>query len=292
MLSKKRLEAGKVWETIDAVKEEGTVVEATITEENKGGVVASYKGVRVFIPASQTGVPKDGDLASLLKQTVKMRIIEVNKARRRVVGSIKAVSRELRKAAQEKIWSEIEVGKKYRGVVKNIISYGAFVDIGGVDGMVHITELSWRHIKTPDEVVKVGDEIDVYVISYDPEKHKISLGCKTAETNPWTIFTEQYHVGDVVNAKVVKLMDFGAFAEIIPGIDGLIHISQIANRRIGKPDDVLSEGQEVEVKITEIDTERKRISLSIRALLAAEEEEAPEAPAEEEEAPAEETTEA
>ncbi|MBR2976840.1 MAG: bifunctional 4-hydroxy-3-methylbut-2-enyl diphosphate reductase/30S ribosomal protein S1 [Oscillospiraceae bacterium] len=292
MLSKKRLEAGKVWETIDAVKEEGTVVEATITEENKGGVVASYKGVRVFIPASQTGVPKDGDLASLLKQTVKMRIIEVNKARRRVVGSIKAVSRELRKAAQEKIWSEIEVGKKYRGVVKNIISYGAFVDIGGVDGMVHITELSWRHIKTPDEVVKVGDEIDVYVISYDPEKHKISLGCKTAETNPWTIFTEQYHVGDVVNAKVVKLMDFGAFAEIIPGIDGLIHISQIANRRIGKPDDILSEGQEVEVKITEIDTERKRISLSIRALLAAEEEEAPEAPAEEEEAPAEETTEA
>ncbi|MBQ3072127.1 MAG: bifunctional 4-hydroxy-3-methylbut-2-enyl diphosphate reductase/30S ribosomal protein S1 [Oscillospiraceae bacterium] len=292
MLSKKRLEAGKVWETIDAVKEEGTVVEATITEENKGGVVASYKGVRVFIPASQTGVPKDGDLASLLKQTVKMRIIEVNKARRRVVGSIKAVSRELRKAAQEKIWSEIEVGKKYRGVVKNIISYGAFVDIGGVDGMVHITELSWRHIKTPDEVVKVGDEIDVYVISYDPEKHKISLGCKTAETNPWTIFTEQYHVGDVVNAKVVKLMDFGAFAEIIPGIDGLIHISQIANRRIGKPDDVLSEGQEVEVKITEIDTERKRISLSIRALLAAEEEESPEAPAEEEEAPAEETTEA
>ena len=246
----------------------------------------------MFIPASQTGVPKDGDLASLLKQTVKMRIIEVNKARRRVVGSIKAVSRELRKAAQEKIWSEIEVGKKYRGVVKNIISYGAFVDIGGVDGMVHITELSWRHIKTPDEVVKVGDEIDVYVISYDPEKHKISLGCKTAETNPWTIFTEQYHVGDVVNAKVVKLMDFGAFAEIIPGIDGLIHISQIANRRIGKPDDVLSEGQEVEVKITEIDTERKRISLSIRALLAAEEEEAPEAPAEEEEAPAEETTEA
>ncbi|MDO4845852.1 MAG: bifunctional 4-hydroxy-3-methylbut-2-enyl diphosphate reductase/30S ribosomal protein S1, partial [Oscillospiraceae bacterium] len=272
MLSKKRLEASKVWEDIDTIKEEGTVIEATVTEENKGGVVANYKGVRVFVPASQTGVPKDGELASLVKQTVKMRIIEVNKARHRVVGSIKAVSRELRKAAQEKIWNEIEVGKKYHGVVKNIISYGAFVDIGGVDGMVHITELSWRHIKTPAEVVNVGDEIDVYVISFDPEKHKISLGCKTPETNPWTIFTEQYHVGDVVTAKIVKLMDFGAFAEIIPGIDGLIHISQIANRRIGKPEDVLSEGQEVHVKITEIDTERKRISLSIRALLEPEKE--------------------
>jgi len=276
-LSKKRLEAGKVWEDLETIVEEKTPVEAVITEENKGGVVANYKGVRVFIPASQTGVPKDGDLASLVKTTVTMRITEVNRARRRVVGSIKAVSYEGRKAAQEKIWAEIEVGKKYQGTVKSLTSYGAFVDIGGVDGMVHVSELSWNHIKNPAEVVSVGDSIEVFVISYDPEKKKISLGYKTAESNPWTIFADKYQVGDIATVKVVKLMTFGAFAEIIPGIDGLIHISQIANRRIAAPEEVLSEGQEVEAKIIDIDLEGKRVSLSIRALLAPAAEEAEEA---------------
>ncbi|MBQ7001363.1 MAG: S1 RNA-binding domain-containing protein, partial [Oscillospiraceae bacterium] len=172
-----------------------------------------------------------------------------------------------RKAAQEKIWAEIENGKKYHGTVKSLTSYGAFVDIGGVDGMVHVSELSWNRIKTPADVVKVGDEIDVYVISFDADKHKISLGYKTAEMNPWNQFMTNYNVGDVCDAKVVKLMTFGAFAEILPGVDGLIHISQIADRRIGKPEDVLSEGQDVKVKITDVDAENKRISLSIRALL-------------------------
>ena len=274
MLSKKRLEAVKVWDEIETLSEEGAVVEAVITEENKGGVVANYKGIRVFIPASQTGVPKDGELSKLVKTTAKMKITEVNRARRRVVGSIKVVERETRKAMQEQIWNEIEVGKKYQGTVKSLTSYGAFVDIGGVDGMVHVSELSWNHIKSPADVVKVGDQIEVFVISYDPEKKKISLGYKTAESNPWTIFGEKYQVGDVATVKIVKLMTFGAFAEIIPGIDGLIHISQIADRRIGKPEDVLSEGQEVEAKIIDIDLENKRISLSIRALIepAAEEE--------------------
>ena len=272
-LSKKRLEAGKAWEEVEAAAENKTVVEGIITEENKGGIVANVKGIRVFIPASQTGVPKGGDLAALVKQTVQMKITEVNRARRRVVGSIRAVSSELRKAAQEKIWNEIEVGKKYQGTVKSLTSYGAFVDIGGVDGMVHVSELSWNRIKNPAEVVKVGDEIEVYVISYDPEKKKISLGYKTAETNPWAMFQAQYNVGDVATVKVVKLMTFGAFAEIIPGVDGLIHISQIADRRIGKPEDVLAEGQEVEAKIIDVDAENKRISLSIRALLAGAEDE-------------------
>ncbi len=266
-LSRKRLEAGKAWEEVEAAAESKAVVEGIITEENKGGIVANVKGVRVFIPASQTGVPKGGDLGSLMKTTVQMRITEVNRARRRVVGSIRAVTSELRKAQQEKIWNEIEVGKKYQGTVKSLTSYGAFVDIGGVDGMVHVSELSWNRIKNPAEVVKVGDAIEVFVISYDPEKKKISLGYKTAETNPWTMFTTQYSVGDVATVKVVKLMTFGAFAEIIPGVDGLIHISQIADRRIGKPDDVLAEGQEVEAKIIDVDAENKRISLSIRALL-------------------------
>jgi (E)-4-hydroxy-3-methyl-but-2-enyl pyrophosphate reductase len=266
-LSKKRLEAGKAWEDIEAAVDSKEVLEGLVNEENKGGVVANVKGIRVFIPASQTGIPKGGDLGSLVGQTVKMRITEVNRARRRVVGSIRSVASEERKAAQEKIWSEIAVGNKYHGVVKSLTSYGAFVDIGGVDGMVHVSELSWNRIKTPADVVKVGDEIDVYVIALDPEKRKISLGYKTEDTNPWVLFNKQFKVGDTAKVKIVKLMTFGAFAEIIPGVDGLIHISQIADRRIGKPEDVLSEGQEVDVKIIDIDQERKRISLSIRALL-------------------------
>ena len=266
-LSKKKLDGMKVWDDMAACAEEKTTVEGTITEENKGGLVANVKGIRVFIPASQSGIAKGGDMAGMVGKTVKLKITEVNRARRRVIGSIRAVASEERKASQAKIWSEIEVGSKYHGVVKSLTSYGAFVDIGGVDGMVHVSELSWNRIKTPADVVKVGDEIDVYVISFDPVKHKISLGYKTAEMNPWNQFLNNYKVGDVVDAKVVKLMAFGAFAEIIPGVDGLIHISQIADRRIGKPEDVLSEGQDVKVKITDVDAENKRISLSIRALL-------------------------
>ena len=266
-LSKKKLDGLKIWDDMAAFAEEKTTIEAVITEENKGGLVATYKGIRIFVPASQSGVAKGGDMAGQVGKTVQLKVTEVNRARRRVIGSIRAVSAEARKAAQEKIWAEIENGKKYHGTVKSLTSYGAFVDIGGVDGMVHVSELSWNHIKTPAEVVKVGDEIDVYVISFDPEKHKISLGYKTAEMNPWNQFMTGYNVGDVVDAKVVKLMTFGAFAEILPGVDGLIHISQIANKRIGKPEDVLSEGQAVQVKITDVDAENKRISLSIRALL-------------------------
>ena len=266
-LSRKKLEGMKIWDDMAAWAEEKATVEGTITEENKGGLVATVKGIRVFIPASQSGVAKGGDMAAEVGKTVQLKITEVNRARRRVIGSIRAVNAEERKANREKIWAEIEEGKKYQGVVKSLTSYGAFVDIGGVDGMVHVSELSWNRIKNPAEVVKVGDEIEVFVISFDADKKKISLGYKTAEMNPWNQFMTNYQVGDVVTAKVAKLMTFGAFAEIIPGVDGLIHISQIADKRIGKPEDVLAEGQEVQVKITEVDAENKRISLSIRALL-------------------------
>ena len=276
-LSKKKLDGMKVWDDMATYVEEKTTVEGTVTEENKGGLVVNIKGIRVFIPASQSGVAKGGDMAGMVGKTVKLKVTEVNRARRRVIGSIRAVSAEERKAAQEKIWTEIQEGAKYHGTVKSLTQYGAFVDIGGVDGMVHVSELSWNRIKNPAEVVKVGDEIDVYVISFDAEKRKISLGYKTAEMNPWNQFMTNYNVGDVVDAKIVKLMTFGAFAEILPGVDGLIHISQIADRRIGKPEDVLAEGQEVQVKITEVDAENKRISLSIRALLEPVEEAAEEA---------------
>ncbi|MBE6958490.1 MAG: bifunctional 4-hydroxy-3-methylbut-2-enyl diphosphate reductase/30S ribosomal protein S1 [Ruminococcaceae bacterium] len=266
-LSKKKLDGMKIWDDMATYAEDKTTVEGVITEENKGGLVATVKGIRVFIPASQSGVAKGGDMAAMLGKAVQLKVTEVNRARRRVIGSIRAVNSEVRKAAQEQLWAEIEVGKKYTGTIKSLTSYGAFVDIGGVDGMVHVSELSWNRIKTPAEVVKVGDEIEVYVISFDAEKRKISLGYKTAEMNPWNQFMTAYNVGDVITAKVVKLMTFGAFAEIMPGVDGLIHISQIADHRIAKPEDALTEGQEVQVKITDVDAENKRISLSIRALL-------------------------
>ena len=282
-LSKKRLDAAKNWETIENAVESKAVLEGIITEENKGGLVANVKGIRVFIPASQSGQPRGADLAGMLKTKVQLRITEVNRARRRVVGSIRAVSSEVRAAAAAEVWNNIEVGKHYAGTVKSLTSYGAFVDIGGVDGMVHISELSWSRIKNPAEVVSVGDAVDVYVISFDPEKKKISLGMKDHAQEPWTVFTTNYNVGDVANVKIVKLMTFGAFAEIVAGVDGLIHISQIADHRVEKPGDELTEGQTVDAKIIAIDNENKKVSLSIRALLE------PVAPVEtEEEAPVEE----
>jgi len=282
-LSKKRLDMVKGWEEIEAAKENETVVEGFVTEDNKGGVVVSVKGIRVFVPASQTGLPREAAMSELLKQKVRLVITEVNRARRRVVGSISKVTRAERVAAAEKVWAEIEDGKRYSGTVKSLTSYGAFVDIGGVDGMVHISELSWSRIKHPSEVVKVGDPVEVYVISADKEKKKISLGMKDNSQDPWTVFTTTYEVGDVANVRVVKLMTFGAFAEVVPGVDGLIHISQIADHRIEKPGDVLAEGDKVDAKITDVDMENKKISLSIRALM-----EAPAEEAAEEEAPVEE----
>ena len=267
VLSKKRLDADKNWEIVENAVENKDVLEGIITEENKGGLVASVKGIRVFIPASQSGKPRGADLSEMVKTRVKLRVTEVNRARRRVVGSIRAVAAEARAAAAAEIWNNIEVGKHYSGTVKSLTSYGAFVDIGGVDGMVHISELSWSRIKTPAEVVSVGDPVEVYVISFDPEKKKISLGMKDHSQEPWTVFTTKYAVGDTAAVRVVKLMTFGAFAEIVPGVDGLIHISQIADHRVEKPGDVLAEGDVVDAKIIAIDEENKKVSLSIRALL-------------------------
>lgn len=265
-LSKKRLDAAKGWNDIEDAAETGAVVEGVVTEENKGGIVVNVKGARVFVPASQSGLPREADLSTMMKQKVRLVITEVNRGRKRVVGSIRRVTQAERRAASEAIWNDIEAGKQYHGTVKSMTSYGAFVDIGGIDGMVHVSELSWSRIKQPSDVLTVGEEVDVYVISFDKEKHKISLGYKDPKGNPWKVFTDKYSEGDVASVKIVKLMPFGAFAEVVPGVDGLIHISQIANRRIGKPDEVLAVGDEVEAKITNIDNDKQKISLSIRAL--------------------------
>lgn len=269
-LSKKKLDANRNWEEVEAAVESKAVLEGFIKEENKGGVVANVKGIRVFIPASQTGLRRGEPMTGLVGTTVRLNITEVNRGRRRVVGSIRSVAAAERAARAKAVWDNIEVDKHYTGVVKSLTSYGAFVDIGGVDGMVHVSELSWSRIKHPSEVVSVGDTVDVYVIKYDPERKKISLGMKDHSISPWENFMNTCSVGDVVSARVVKLMSFGAFAEVVPGVDGLIHISQIADHRVEKPEDELSEGQIVEVKITNIDTEAKKISLSRRAVLQAE----------------------
>ena len=276
MLSKKRFDAIKAWDDVVKASEDESILEGVVTDIIKGGVLASTNGVRVFIPASLATASRGEPLDGLLHQHVQFRIIEVNKPRRRAVGSIRVVLKEARKAAEDAFWAQAEVGQVYTGTVRTIVSYGAFVDIGGVDGMVHISELSWGHIRTPGEVVKPGDQIEVFVLKFDPEKKKISLGMKDHSQDPWTVFTSTYEVGDVANVRVVKLMTFGAFAEIVPGVDGLIHISQIADHRIEKPGDVLAEGDKVDVKITDVDMENQKVSLSIRALLE-------EAPAEEDE---------
>lgn len=267
MLSKRRYDSIAAWNDIIAAQEEQTILEGTVAEVIRGGVLVYAMGVRVFIPASLTGLGRDEELETLLKTKVKFRVIEVNQQRRRAVGSIKSVLREERKAAREAFWANIAEGQVYNGTVKSLTNYGAFVDIGGVDGMVHISELSWGRIKHPSEVVNVGDEIEVYVKALDLENKKISLGYKKIEDNPWEILKRDYPVGTVTTAKVVGMTTFGAFATVIPGIDGLIHISQIADRHIAKPQDVLTIGEEVQVKITEIDFEKRRVSLSIRALL-------------------------
>ncbi|MBE6679992.1 MAG: bifunctional 4-hydroxy-3-methylbut-2-enyl diphosphate reductase/30S ribosomal protein S1 [Ruminococcaceae bacterium] len=273
VLSKKRVDSDKNWKYIVEAKENDAVLEGKIVEAVKGGVLINLNGVRVFIPASLTGVPKGGDLTTLVGTTQRVKIVDINEQRHKAYASIRAVLNEERKAREEAFWAAVEEGKHYQGTVKNLATYGAFVDLGGVDGMVHNSELSWKHIKHPSQVVKVGDVIDVWVKSFDKETGKISLGYKTDDMNSWFVFKNKYAVGDVATVKIVSFTPFGAFAEIVPGTDGLIHISQISKTKIAQPSDVLEIGQEVEVKIIDINEEKEKVSLSIRALI--EEAEAP-----------------
>ena len=276
LLSKKRIDADKNWEALVEAEQNGTVLTGKVIELTKGGLVMISPFGRVFIPISQTTLPRreepydEKDLAPFAGQTLEFKVIGTDARKKRAVGSIRAVATEKKKAAEAKFWETAEVGQTFTGKVKSITSYGAFVDLGPVDGMVHITELSWKRIKNPSEVVKVGEEIDVYIKALDPEKKRISLGHKMDADNPWTILSEKYSEGDVVDVKIVSLTPFGAFAEVIPGIDGLIHISQIADHKIAKPADELSVGEVVKAKITAIDYDAKKVSLSIRALLEAE----------------------
>ena len=280
MLSKRRFDAIAGWDNIVAAKESGEILTGTVKDIIKGGVTVYSNGIRIFIPASQATLTRNEPIEELKGKEVRFRIIEIGRGRR-AVGSIRNVLREEKKAAAAEVWENIAVGDRFTGTVKSLTGYGAFVDLGGVDGMIHISELSWQRIKNPSEVVLVGDTVEVYVKAIDTEKKKISLGYKKPEENPWVIFEKNFEVDDTVKATIVSMTTYGAFARIIPGIDGLIHISQIANKHVAKPQDELTVGQEVEAKIIAVDFEKKRVSLSIRALLP-EEAPAEEAPAVEE----------
>ena len=269
-VSKKRVDADNSWVVLKEAHENGTDLEGKIVSAIKGGVLLSYLGNTVFIPASQTGIAKGGDLSVLVGTVQKVRLLEFDVAKKKALGSIKVILNEEKAAKEAAIWSTLAVGNEYVGVVKNLTNYGAFVDIGGVDGMVHNSELSWKRIKHPSQVVSVGQEIKVYVKELDVEKKRISLGYKTQDMDSWYKFTQQYNVGDVVSAKIVSIMPFGAFAEVFEDVDGLIHISRISTERINSPADVLKVGDEVNVKIVEIDNENRKLALSIRALLEAE----------------------
>ena len=276
-VSKKRVDADNSWVVLKEAYDNGEILEGKVVSAIKGGVLLAYAGNTVFIPASQTGIAKDGDLSVLVGTTQKIRLLEFDPQRKKALGSIKVILNEERRAAEDAVWATLEVGQHYMGTVKNLTNYGAFVDIGGVDGMVHNTELSWKRIKHPSQILSVGQEIDVFIKELDPEKRRISLGYKTQEMDSWFKFTQQYNVGDIVPAKIVSIMPFGAFAEVFEDVDGLIHISRISTERINSPADVLKVGDVVNVKITEIDDENRKLALSIRAIMEAEQRAAAEA---------------
>ena len=286
-LSMKKLAMMKGAKEIEEAFESKEILTGKVIQAVNGGVVVSAKGARVFVPASQASDRFLQDLESIVGDEVAFRIIDIRKMRGRtkVIGSVKNVLVEQKAALAESFWADIEVGKEYKGIVKSLTKFGAFADIGGVDGLIHISQLSWSKIKHPSEVVNVGDEVSVYVLEFDKETGKVSLGFKKAEDNPWVKVENELKVDDVIDVKVVRIVPFGAFAEIYPGVDGLIHISQVADKRIAKVEDELTVGQHVQAKVVEIDLEKQKIGLSIRALIA------PAAPVEEapvEEAPVEE----
>ena len=269
MLSKKRIDSRKGFEILQEACKNKEVLTGTVKEVVNGGVIVVTDDYRVFVPASQASLQRDANLEELLDTEVQYRLIEVSQRGRRtkVIGSIKSVLREESNAARAAFWESAEEGQVRTGVVRSLTDYAVFVDLGGVTGMIHKSELSWKRIKHPSEVLNVGDTVEVTIMKLDPKKKQISLSYKKQEDNPWVILEKNYPVGSEVEVTIVGLTAFGAFAKIIDGIDGLIHISQICYERIEKPADRLSIGDVVKVKITAIDFENKKVSLSIKALL-------------------------
>jgi 4-hydroxy-3-methylbut-2-enyl diphosphate reductase len=264
LLSKKKIEANRSWDKVKDYFNNKTEIKAKATDVVKGGITAKWNNLKIFVPASQISNKFIKNLQEIIGSEMRLRIIEFNQKNRRLVGSQRVILEEENTKSQGSVWVEIEVGKKYQGVVKNITDFGAFVDIGGVDGLVHISDLSWKKIKHPSEILTVGDKVEVSVKDFNKEKSKISFYLKKAEDDPWDVEASKYSVGDMFEVKIVRLLPFGAFVEISEGIEGLVHISQISSTRVGKIADVLTVGQVVKAKITEINIQNKKISLSIK----------------------------
>ena len=267
LLSTKRLQSGENWDEISAAMENKEIVNVTVAREVKGGVIANYKDISGFIPMSQLADHYVETAEEYIGKTLPVFVTKVDQRRNKAVFSHKAFLTSERDKRLAEVWEQIHVGDVVEGKVMRFTDYGAFVDIGGIDGLLHISEISWGKLKHPKEVLEIGQTIDVKILAMNAEKGKISLGYKQNNPEPWTVIDEQYHVGQVVKGKVVQLKEYGAFVELAPGLDGLVHISEIAYKRVGKVSDELKLGQEVEAKILEIDKERRRISLSIKATL-------------------------
>ena len=267
LLSQKNIINRKAWEEICAKQEAGEFIEGIGKEAVKGGLLADVSGIRTFIPASQLSLRYVEKIDEFVGQPMTLKIIEIDSAKKRIVASRKAVLMAEEAEKKKKIWENLEVGSIVKGVVRRLADFGAFVDIGGVDGLVHVTDLSWGRVKHPSDVVSVGQEIDVKILNVDPERERISLSYKQTQPRPWTVAGEKYPVGSVVEGKVVRITTFGAFVELEPGLDGLVHISQCALTRIAKVEDAVNVGDIVRVKVLDVNTEAKRISLSIREVL-------------------------
>ena len=263
LLSTKRLQVKQLREEFENNVKADKPVEAKVTDVVNGGVIATCGNIKIFVPQTQLA-KKVTDLVEYRGKNLALKVIEYNPEKRKIVGSERKLVSEERQKQQEKVWAEIAEGKVVTGTVKQMADYGAFVDLGGVDGLLHISEISWKQIKHPSEVLKVGQEIEVTVLKADAETKKISLGYRKAEDNPWA--NVKYQVGDVVDGTVVSMKPFGAFVELEDGLEALVHISNITMRRIQKPQDALEMGQEVTAKVVEVDLDKKRIELSIREL--------------------------
>ena len=267
LLSKRKIDAAKNFEKLQAAMDNKEVLTGKVKESVKGGLIVNYAGIRVFIPASHVSLRRNAELDKYVGEEVKFEIISTTDGKRRkIVGSMKEVLLAEKAKLADELWGSIEVGKEYEGTVVSTTSFGAFVNIGGADGLLHVTDIAWTRVKNVTDYVKVGDKVKVKIKSYDPDTKKISLTMKNDEENPWELI-KKYNEGDVITVKVLKIMPYGAFVSVIPGIDGLIHISQLSNKRVANVADVVSVGDEVEAKITEIDYDNKKVSLSIRALL-------------------------
>lgn len=261
-LSKKRVEARKGWEIIKKAYEEGTVLTGKVVDIVNGGVIVINNEVRIFIPASLMGSKYIQDLNQFLGKTIDFKVIKFDERRKRVVGDHRQIYLEEAKKKKEEVLNALEVGQKVKGTVRNITNFGAFIDLGGIDGLVHISQMSWNKIQHPEEVLKVGQEVEVTVLEIDKEKGKVSLTLKDEKDNPWFNIEEKYPVGAIVKGKVVRMVPFGAFVELEPGVDGLVHISQIANKHVVKPEDELQLGEIIDVKVLDINKDEKKISLS------------------------------